>query len=151
MQSGGLPFVAVVQAADFGSHHDAAGRLDGACRRSILAKREVRPRPLVVRNVGPKDLTKMPFIEDDDVVQTLAADRAEDAFDVGSRRPSQNNRSDRRTVGFGRARRHAANCCRSARFSNTRLRCRFARMIRSRTIWMMRTSMVQHSRLGLCG
>jgi len=43
-----LPFVTVVQTADFGSHHDAAGRLDGAFRRSILAEREVRPRPLVV-------------------------------------------------------------------------------------------------------
>ena len=30
MQSGGLPFVAVVQAADFGSHHDGARcRADG--------------------------------------------------------------------------------------------------------------------------
>ena len=71
---GGLPFVAVVQTADFASHHDAAGRLDGAFRRRILVKREVRPRPLVIRNVGPKDLTKMPLIEDDDVVHTLASD-----------------------------------------------------------------------------
>ena len=37
-----LPCIAVVQAADFGSHHDAAGRLDGAFRRRILAEREVR-------------------------------------------------------------------------------------------------------------
>jgi hypothetical protein len=81
--SGGLPFVAVVQTADFGSAHDAAGRLDGAFHWSILAEREVRARPLVVRDVGPKDSTKMPLIEDDDVVQTLAADRADDAFDVG--------------------------------------------------------------------
>jgi hypothetical protein len=83
VQSGGLPFVAVVQAADFRPHHDAAGRLDGAFRRRILAKREVRPRPLVVRHVGPKNSTEMPLIKDDDVVQTLAADRANDAFDVG--------------------------------------------------------------------
>jgi hypothetical protein len=73
----------VVQTADFRSHHDAAGRLDGACQWSILAEREVRARPLVVRDVGPKDSTKMPLLEDDDVVQTLAADRADDAFDVG--------------------------------------------------------------------
>ena len=33
-RSGGLPFVAVVQTADFGSHHDA-GRLNEAFRRSI--------------------------------------------------------------------------------------------------------------------
>jgi hypothetical protein len=36
---------------------------------SILAERAVRARPLVVRDVGPKDSTKMPLIEDDDVVQ----------------------------------------------------------------------------------
>jgi hypothetical protein len=48
----------VVQTADFGSHHDAAGRLDGASHRSILAEREVRARSLVVRDVGPKDSTK---------------------------------------------------------------------------------------------
>jgi hypothetical protein len=59
----------VVQTADFGSHHDAAGRLDGAFNRSILAEREVRPRPLLVRDVRPKDPTKVPLIEDDDVAR----------------------------------------------------------------------------------
>ena len=77
-----MPFVAVVQTADFGLDHDAASRLDGAFRRSILAERQVRPRTLVVRHIGPKDPTKMPLIEDE-VVQTLAPDRADDAFDVG--------------------------------------------------------------------
>ena len=56
----------VMQAADFGSHHDAAGQLDGASHWSILAERQVRARPLVVRDVGPKDSTKVPLIEDDD-------------------------------------------------------------------------------------
>jgi len=78
-----LPFVAVVQTADFRSHHDAAGQLDGAFRRRILAEREVRPRSLVVRHVGPQNPTKVALIEDDDVVQTLAADRADNALDVG--------------------------------------------------------------------
>jgi hypothetical protein len=78
-----LPFVAVVQTADFGSRHDAANQLDNAFRRRILVEREVRPRPLVVRNVGPKDATKMSLIENDDVVQALAANRADDAFDIG--------------------------------------------------------------------
>ena len=62
----------MMQTADFRSHDDAAGRLDGACHRSILAEREVRARPLVVRDVASKDTTKMPLIEGDDVVQTLA-------------------------------------------------------------------------------
>jgi hypothetical protein len=65
-----LAFVAVVHTADFGSHQDAAGRLDGAFHWSILAEREVRARPLVVRDVGPKGSTKMPLIEDDDAVQS---------------------------------------------------------------------------------
>jgi hypothetical protein len=78
-----LPFVAVAQAADFGSHHDAAGRLDGAFHRRILVEREVRARPLVLRDVAAKHSTKMPLIEDDDVLDTLAADRADHAFDVG--------------------------------------------------------------------
>src|SRR5438067_1096565 len=51
-RSGSLPFVFVVQTADFGSHHDAAGRLDGAFHRRILAQREVRARPLGVRDVA---------------------------------------------------------------------------------------------------
>jgi hypothetical protein len=73
----------LVRTADFESHNDAAGWLDGTFRRSILAEREVRPRPLGVRDIGPKDPTKMPLIDDDEVVQTLAADRADHAFDVG--------------------------------------------------------------------
>jgi hypothetical protein len=72
-----------MQTADFASHQDAACRLDGAFHRSILAEREVRARSLVVRDVGPKHSTKMPLTEDDDVVQTLPADRADDAFDLG--------------------------------------------------------------------
>jgi hypothetical protein len=73
-RSGGLPFVAVVQTADFRSHHDAAGPLDGAFHRRILTECEVRARSLVVRDAGPKDSSKMLLIEDDDVVQTLAPD-----------------------------------------------------------------------------
>ena len=102
-RSGGLPFVAMVQTADFGSDHDAAGWLDGAFHRSILAEREVRARPLVVRDVGLKDSTKMPLIEDDDVVQTLAADRADDAFNVGILPGRARCRPDgRETVGVDR-------------------------------------------------
>jgi hypothetical protein len=40
-RSRGLPFVAVVQTAEFASHHDAASRLDGAFHRSVLAEREL--------------------------------------------------------------------------------------------------------------
>jgi hypothetical protein len=70
--------------------------LNGTFRRSILAEREVRPRPLIARNIGPKDPTKMPLIEDDDVVQTLAPDRADDAFDVGILPGRARCRADRR-------------------------------------------------------
>ena len=120
-RSGGLPFVAVVQTADFRSHHAAAGRLDGASHWRILAAREVRARPLVVRDVGPKNPAKMALIEDDHVVQTLAADRADDAFDVGilpgrarcpnaaSKVVSRSWRRNRAFASWGKASR---SCCR---------------------------------------
>jgi hypothetical protein len=43
--------------------------VNGTFRRSILAEREVRPRLLIGRNIGPKNPTKMPLTEDDDVVR----------------------------------------------------------------------------------
>jgi hypothetical protein len=50
---------------------------------SVLAEREVRSRALVVRDVRSKHPSEMSLIEDDDVVQTLATDGSDDAFDAG--------------------------------------------------------------------
>ena len=83
--SGGLPFVAMMKPADFGPSHDptGAGRFDSACLGRVLADRKVRARAQVIREVGAKHASEMSFVEDDDVVQTLAADRPDDALDIG--------------------------------------------------------------------
>ena len=49
------------------------GRTARATGTSLPSARCVA-RPLVVRDVHPENPTKMPLIEDDDVVQTLAVD-----------------------------------------------------------------------------
>src|SRR5215207_1498294 len=84
-RSGGLPFVAMVEPADFGPRYDPSGadRIDGASIGRVLAEREVRSRVRVVRDVRSKHAAEMSLIDDDDVVQTLATDRPDDAFDVG--------------------------------------------------------------------
>jgi type VI secretion system FHA domain protein len=58
VDSGGLPFVAMVEAADFGPRHDSAGAggIDGACLRRVLAERKARSRVVVVRDVGSQHL-----------------------------------------------------------------------------------------------
>jgi hypothetical protein len=75
----------MVEPANFGPRHDpsGAGRIDGASLGRVLAEREVRSRVRVVRDVRSKHAAEMSLIEDDDVVQTLATDGPDDAFDVG--------------------------------------------------------------------
>jgi hypothetical protein len=82
--SGGLPFVAMMEPANFGPRHDptGSGRVDGARLGRVLAEREVSSRALVVRDVRAKHSSEMSLVEDDHVVQALAADRPDDAFDV---------------------------------------------------------------------
>ena len=75
----------MMEPADFGPRHDPTGAVwvDDAGLGRVLAERQVRSRALVVRDVGVKDPSEMPLVEDDHVVQTLAADGPDDAFDVG--------------------------------------------------------------------
>src|SRR5947207_14888188 len=49
---------------------------------SILVERQVSSRPLVVFEIQLQDATQPSFIQDDDVVQALAANRAEHAIDL---------------------------------------------------------------------
>ncbi len=59
----------------------AVGRLDGPSVRRILPERQVRARPVVVGEVGTKDLSEMALVENNDVVQTISPDRADYPFD----------------------------------------------------------------------
>ncbi len=83
--SGGKAFVAVVQAADLGESDDlaATGRLDRTPVRAILGERKMCPGPMIVVDVGGENSTQVSHVEDDDVIETFAADRADKALDIG--------------------------------------------------------------------
>src|SRR5262245_47063891 len=74
--------VAVVQAADFWNLHDPAsgGELDGPGIGCVLVEREVGARLMVIDEVTSQDLTQVSFAQDEDVVETLAADRTDQAL-----------------------------------------------------------------------
>ena len=75
----------MVESADLGQRNDAAvlGQLDGAWLGRILLEREVRPRAVVVAEVAVKTTTEVSLIQDDHVVEELAADGADHPFDEG--------------------------------------------------------------------
>src|SRR5437773_7325792 len=50
---------------------------------TLLVERQVSARPLVVFEIQLQDATQPSFIQDDDVVQALAANRADQALDIG--------------------------------------------------------------------
>jgi len=73
-----------MQSADLGQRDDLA-RTDGDDRTRVWrvsAEREMRPRPVVVREAGSEESPQVPFVEHDDVIQALAANRADGALDV---------------------------------------------------------------------
>ena len=112
-QSGGLPFVAMVEPADFWSRHDAAGadRVDPAGLGCVFAERKVRSGTVVVRQIGAKDAPKVSLVEHDHVVQrprtpaSTTPHGSEAHPRVGSRRPSPGRAvgSRRRPAGDRRA------------------------------------------------
>ena len=81
---GGETFVPVVQAADFRDGDDSSrpAMLNRAGVGAILAKREMRAGALVIVDVRGQDAAQMAFVEDHDVIQTLATYRTDHALDV---------------------------------------------------------------------
>ena len=77
--------VAVVEAADVGQGNHAAelGWLDGARLGCILLEREMRPRAMVVAKVAAQTATEMSLAQDDQVVEKLTAEGADDSFGEG--------------------------------------------------------------------
>src|SRR2546425_1594760 len=77
--------VAVVEATDLGQgDHAAVLRwLDRARLWCILLEREVRPRAVVVGQVALQTTSQMSLVQDDDVVEKLAAEGADDSFGEG--------------------------------------------------------------------
>ena len=70
---------------------------DGACRGwlygarlwTILVEREMRPTLVMILKIGRQHTAQVTLIEDDDVIEAFATDRADDALDIGvlPRRP----------------------------------------------------------------
>ena len=74
-----------MESADLGQSNDAALRrgLDGARLGSILLEGEMGARAVVVAEVALQTTTEVSFIQHDDVVEELAADGPDHAFDEG--------------------------------------------------------------------
>src|SRR2546430_1145164 len=71
-----------MQATDFGNLHDPArvGELDGPDVRRILVEREMRVSPVIVGEVAGQDAAQVAFAENQNVIQTLAPDRTDEAL-----------------------------------------------------------------------
>jgi len=77
--------VAMVQATDFADWHNLPQLrpLDWPSVRCILAERKMGSGAVVVRAVASQDVVQMALAEDEDVVETLSPDRADEAFREG--------------------------------------------------------------------
>ena len=74
-----LPDVAMVEATDFGNRDDPAEfrRLDWSSVGRILGEGKVRARPVIVREIAGQGAAQVAFAEDEDMIQTLLPDRAD--------------------------------------------------------------------------
>ena len=75
----------MVQAADLweGDNVAGRGRLYRTRLGAILAEREMSSALVVVFKVSRQHTAEVLLIEDDDVIEAFAPDRADDAFDIG--------------------------------------------------------------------
>jgi hypothetical protein len=83
--SSGKPLATMMEASALWERDDLAGLgwLYRAALRTILVEREVRSHRIVIVKVRRQYAAQMTVIEDDDVIETLTANRADDALDVG--------------------------------------------------------------------
>ena len=83
-ESGSEAFVAVMQATDFGmaTTSPIPRGMDRTRVGAILVERKMSPGALVIVDVRGEDAAQMAFVEDHDMIQTLAANRTDDALDV---------------------------------------------------------------------
>jgi hypothetical protein len=74
----------MVKTADLrnGDHLAAAWRLDGARVLAVFGKRQMGPRAVVVIEIREQDAAQVAFVDHDHMIQTLAANRADDSLNV---------------------------------------------------------------------
>src|SRR5438128_5564117 len=79
------PDMSMMQATDFGNRHDRAHRrpLDRAHVWRILLEREVSSCAVIVREGAGQDAAQVAFAQHEDLVQTLAPDRADEPLREG--------------------------------------------------------------------
>ena len=82
-RSSGSSFVSVVKSADLWDDEDSSDRLHRPGCRSILVERKVSSRSVIIVEVGTKKSAERCLVEDLYVVETVAANRANDPFDIG--------------------------------------------------------------------
>jgi hypothetical protein len=81
-----------------GSNNGACGGwLYGPRLGAILVQREMRAASVVIVKICRQHTAQVPLIEDDDVIETFAADRADDAFDIGVL-PGRSRRSETSSI-----------------------------------------------------
>ena len=75
----------MMQTAHFREGDDLAGRgrLYAARLWAILVERKMSSGLVMISKVARQDATQVALVENDDVVQTFAADRTDEAFDIG--------------------------------------------------------------------
>ena len=75
----------MMQATDFWERDDRArgGQVYRTGLRAILVKRQMRSRLVVISKIRRKHAAQMALVENDDVVETLSTDRANDALYIG--------------------------------------------------------------------
>src|SRR5881296_3233261 len=83
--SGRAPDVTVMQATDFGNRDDRAEFrwLDGSSIGRIFVEREMSARPVIIGKVARQGAAQVSFAKDENVIQTLAPDRADDPLRKG--------------------------------------------------------------------
>ena len=74
----------MMQSTDLWERDDLAysGKVNGAALRIILVEREMRSGLVIIAKIRRQHAAQVTLIEDDDVIETLTTDRADDALDV---------------------------------------------------------------------
>ena len=72
----------MVEATDFAKRHDPAGSwpFDGPPVGRVLVEREMRSGAVIVREVRGQDATQVAFAQNDDMIEALPPDRADEPF-----------------------------------------------------------------------
>jgi hypothetical protein len=83
--SGSAALVAMMKPTDLRERDNPTlvGRLYEARFRAILFEREVGPGLMIILEVGQQEPPEVLFVQDDDVIEAFASNRADDPFGIG--------------------------------------------------------------------